>query len=140
MQLTEKTKGLSHNQRVLGSSPSGTTFNNKPLQKCRGFFMLIKTIGNIFYNLYFKLKQCIFVLILQNMKNSIFANLLKKLGFNFFEEEVNQSQPKENLSSAIQKKVENFIKNQNLSQNEIFFQKEKESGARSAQEGEKKFF
>ncbi|MFK8005023.1 MAG: nucleotidyl transferase AbiEii/AbiGii toxin family protein [Saprospiraceae bacterium] len=60
------------------------------------------------------------------MKNSRFSNFLKKLGFNFFEEEVNQSKPKENFSNTIQKKVEKIIQNQNLTPNQIFFQKEKE--------------
>ena len=40
MQFNAKTICLSHNQVAPGSSPGGTTVKIKPLQQCRGFFVL----------------------------------------------------------------------------------------------------
>ena len=39
MKLNANTITLTVNQRVLGSSPREGASNNKPLQKCRGFFV-----------------------------------------------------------------------------------------------------
>ena len=38
---TQKFQFNTHNQRTLGSSPSGTTFKNKALPRCRAFFITL---------------------------------------------------------------------------------------------------
>lgn len=62
------------------------------------------------------------------MKNSFFANFLKKLGFNFFEEEkkVSPPTPKESYSKNVKVEVEKDVQKQSLTSNQFFFQKEKE--------------